>query len=292
MMFTLKSTLIFPTTEVFQLITSTPKVRERHNRIIESLNRNGIVRVSQLSKELDTSTVTIRHDLNILEQEGLLMRIQGGAVPPEPGAQFAAFSPQRKQVYQEEKTQIAVAAAALVNDGDTLFINSGSTAYYFSQQLKHRKNISIVTNSLHVAEEVGGTPSFRVILLGGNINTQFAFTSGDDTINQLNRYRAKYTFLSVDGICPDGRITTRHSDEAAVCRLMMERARSTVVIADRTKIGKEGFTYISDVQQMNTLVTDSKVSPHIISRLRDSGVRVIIASPRPDVFLSRHDKIN
>jgi len=258
------------------MITSSPKVRERHNRIIENLNKNGIVRVSQLSKELGTTVVTIRHDLDILEQEGLLMRIQGGAVPPESNSQFADFA-QRKQVNQEKKHQIAAAAAALVNDGDTLFINSGSTAFYLSQQLKQRKNISIVTNSLHVAKEMGSTPSFRVILLGGNINAQFAFTSGDDTTSQLGRYRADHAFLSVDGICPDGRITTYHSDEAAVCRLMMERARSTIVIADYTKIGKEGFTYISDVQQMNTLVTDSQADPHVIERLQDVGVQVIIA---------------
>jgi len=85
------------------MITSSPKVRERHNRIIENLNKNGIVRVSQLSKELGTTVVTIRHDLDILEQEGLLMRIQGGAVPPESNSQFADFA-QRKQVRKVGRT--------------------------------------------------------------------------------------------------------------------------------------------------------------------------------------------
>ena len=260
------------------MITSSPKVRERYNYILEKLNREGSVRVSQLSQELGTTVVTIRHDLDALEQDGRLQRVQGGAVLPESGAQSTDFF-QRKQQNREQKLMIAAAAAELVRDGDTLFINSGSTTHYFAQQLKQHKNLSIVTNSLFVAEEMGRIPTFRVILLGGNINAQFAFTSGDDTIHQLQLYRADYAFLSVDGICLDGRITTYHSDEAAVCRLMMERSSSTIVTADYSKIGKEGFTYISDVQQMNTLVTDPQADFRVIERLRESGVQVIVARP-------------
>ena len=248
---------------------------------MEKLTRDGTVRVSQLSQELDTTVVTIRHDLDILEQQGLLQRVQGGAVIPDSGAQTPDFF-HRKQLNRKKKLLIAAAAAQLVHDGDTLFINSGSTTHYFAQQLKHLKNISIVTNSLHVATELGQFPTFRVILLGGNINPQFAFTSGDDTITQLTRYRADHAFLSVDGICLDGRITTYHSNEAAVCRLMMERSGSTIVTADYSKIGKEGFTYISDVQQMNTLVTDSQADHRVIERLQESGVQVIVAAESTD----------
>lgn len=258
------------------MVFNSPKVRERHALIMEKLTRDGMVRVSQLSQELDTTVVTIRHDLTTLEQQGLLQRVQGGAVLPEQVSQSVDFS-QRKKLNREKKIAIAAAAAELVQDGDTLFINSGSTTLYFAQQLKHRKNISIVTNSLSVAMELGQVPTFRVILLGGNINAQFAFTSGDDTINQLKLYRANHAFLSVDGICLDGRITTYHSDEAAVSRLMMERSNSTVVTADYSKIGKEGFTYISDGQQMNTLVTDPQAAPRVIESLQDAGVRVIVA---------------
>ena len=259
------------------MISTRPKVRERQTQILERLSRDGSVRVTQLSQELDATVVTIRHDLDALEQQGLLRRVQGGAVPIDPSAQTPDLF-HRRQLNREKKLLIAGAAARLVHDGDTLFINSGSTTHYFAQQLKHLKNLSIVTNSLHVAEELGQIPTFRVILLGGNINTQFAFTSGDDTISQLTRYRANHTFLSVDGICLDGRITTYHSNEAAVCRLMMERSDSTIVTADYSKIGKEGFTYISDVQQMNTLVTDAQADPRVIDHLQNAGVQVIIAS--------------
>ena len=262
------------------MVTNSPKVHERRNLILEKLNRDGGVRVTQLSQELGATVVTIRHDLDALEQEGYLERVQGGAVPIGTNFQSADFF-QRKLFNREIKTLIAATAAELVQDGDTLFINSGSTTYYFAQQLKQHKNLSIVTNSLHVAEEMGRIPTFRVILLGGNINAQFSFTSGDDTISQLNRYRADYAFLSVDGICLDGRITTYHSDEAAVCRLMMERSSSTIVTADYSKIGKEGFTYISDVQQMNTLVTDPQADQRVIESLQDAGVRVIVAQDRP-----------
>lgn len=260
------------------MVTTRPKVRERQNQILEKLTREGSVRVTQLSQELDATVVTIRHDLDALEQQGLLMRVQGGAVLPDPGVQTPDFF-HRRQLNREKKLLIAAKAAEFVHDGDTLFINAGSTTHYFAQQLKHHKNLSIVTNSLHVAEELGQVPTFRVILLGGNINTQFAFTSGDDTISQLSRYRADHAVLSVDGICMDGRITTYHSNEAAVSRLMMERSGSTIVTADYSKIGKEGFTYISDVQQMNTLITDVQADSRVIENLSAAGVQVIVAAP-------------
>ena len=262
------------------MVFNSPKVRERQALIMEKLTHDGMVRVSQLSQELNTTVVTIRHDLTALEQQGLLQRVQGGAVLPEQTSQSVDFS-HRKQLNREKKAAIAAAAAELVHDGDTLFINSGSTTLYFARQLKHLKNISIVTNSLPVAEELGQVPTFRVILLGGNINAQFAFTSGDDTINQLKLYRANHAFLSVDGICLDGRITTYHSDEAAVSRLMMELSNSTIVTADYSKIGKDGFSYISDVQQMNTLVTDDQADQRVIDHLQNAGVHVIIASNAP-----------
>jgi len=257
------------------MVIGSPKVKTRLAAIIRKLEQDGVVHVAELSKELDVSVVTIRHDLMLLEKEGRLKRFSGGARQVE-AFQFADFT-QRKQLNREKKLRIAEEAAKLVHDGDTLFINSGSSTYYFAQQLKEHKNLSIVTNSLYVAEELGQIPTFRVILLGGNINAQFAFTSGDDTVAQLNRYCADQAFLSVDGICLDGRITTYHSDEAAVCRLMMERAGTTVVTADYSKIGKEGFTYISDVQQMNTLLTDRQADERVVEHLREAGVRVIVA---------------
>ena len=258
------------------MVLGSPKVKERFDIILKKIEREGVVRVSDLSKELDISVVTIRHDLMVLEREGLLIRFNGGARPAAV-SQFADFT-QRKLLNRDKKIKIAAEASKLVHDGDTLFINSGSSTYYFAQQLKSHKNLSIVTNSLYVAEELGQIPTFRVILLGGNINAQFAFTSGDDTVAQLNRYCADQAFLSVDGICLDGRITTYHSDEAAVCRMMMERAGTTVVTADYSKIGKEGLTYLSDVQQMNTLLTDAQADERVIEHLREAGVRVILAA--------------
>ena len=263
------------------MTTSNPKIRRRRNQIMDRIKRDGVVRVSQLSQELGTTVVTIRHDLDALEQEGYLERVQGGAILPEFSLQTMDFY-QRKQLNRDSKDQIAVTAAALVNDGDTLFINAGSTTHTFAQQLKHYKNLSIVTNSLFVAEELGRIASHRVILLGGNINSQFAFTGGDDAINQLRRYRADHAILSVDGVGADGRITTYHSDEAAVCRQMMERANSTIVTADHTKIGKEGFTFISDGRQMNTLVTDSMADPTIIRQLQEAVIRILMTPPQED----------
>lgn len=165
------------------------KIDTRRNKIIEILNRDGQVKVSKLSEELKTTPVTIRSDLDALERDGYLERIQGGAVQTAVNYYNREFL-QRKRLNANIKKRIASAAAELIHDGDTILINSGTTVYFTAVELKQRKNLRIVTNSLTAAIELGSVPSFHVILLGGEINSRDSFTYGNDVLEQLKRYRA------------------------------------------------------------------------------------------------------
>ena len=176
----------------------------------------------------------------------------------------------------ENKKAIAAAAAGLVRDGDTLFINSGTTTYFAAVELKQRKNLNVVTNSISVAVELGGLPTFRVILLGGDISAQYSFTYGEDVKEQISRYRANWAILSVDGIQPGAGITTYHAEESVIDRIMMERAQTPIIVADSSKLGRESFSRISTLTAQTILITDQNANPDITAQIRADGVDVRI----------------
>jgi DeoR/GlpR family transcriptional regulator of sugar metabolism len=252
------------------------KIDVRRKKLLEILRRDGQVRVSQLSETLGATVVTIRSDLDALEEDGYLERTQGGAIQTMKNYYNLEFQ-RRKQEHMENKKTIAAAAASLVRDGDTLFINSGTTTYFTAVELKQRKNLNVVTNSISVAIELGGLPTFRVILLGGDISAQYSFTYGDDVKEQISRYRANWAILSVDGVTPGAGITTYHAEESVIDRIMMERATTPIIVADSSKIGRESFSRISVLGSGTVLITDRGVDPSLIERITEEGVDVRIS---------------
>ena len=230
------------------------KLEERRQKILDILHQNGKVSVAAISVELGTTPVTIRSDLTALEQEGHLIRVQGGAVLP-PRNKSSQTIPVVSHI--EEKKRIASTVAGLIQDGDTLFINSGTTTEYVASALEIRTNLNIVTNSLAVATILGEIPSFRVILVGGEINAQYGFTYGGDALSQLEKYKANLAILSVDGISTTCGITTRHAEEAMVDRTMISNAAKTWIVADHTKIERAGFARVRDSLEGICVVTDS-----------------------------------
>ena len=249
------------------------KIDVRRKKILEILRRDGQVRVSQLSDALGATVVTIRSDLDALEQDGYLERTQGGAIQTMKNYYNLEFQ-RRKQEHMENKKAIAAAAAGLVHDGDTLFINSGTTTYFTAVELKQRKNLNVVTNSISVAVELGGLPTFRVILLGGDISAQYSFTYGEDVKEQISRYRANWAILSVDGIQPGAGITTYHAEESVIDRVMVERAQTAVIVADSSKLGRESFSRISTLSSGTILVTDRNADAELIRQIQEEGVDV------------------
>ena len=253
------------------------KIDQRRRRILDMLARNGQVSISDLSTELEATPVTIRSDLAALGEEGLLERISGGAVPRVRSIlNRGAFS--RHSENQEAKLLIAAAAVKLVLDGETLFINSGTTSYYTARELKLRKNLKVVTNSIPVALELGEVPSFRVILLGGDINTQYSFTYGNNVLEHLRQFRADKTILSMDGIRADAGLTTYHAEEAVVNRVMIERSRETLIVADQRKLGYESFSFVSDLSSVSYLITDAREGEEdAVKEFEKSGLKIIFA---------------
>lgn len=248
------------------------KIDIRRDRILQLLQQTGKVQVSDLSRELGATAVTIRNDLDALERDGYLVRVQGGALlRNRPSDRWPlAAEPSRAA----EKRAIARAIVAQIPDGSTLFLNSGTTTQLLAQALEHRSNLNVVTNSLAVAMELGKNPMIHVLLLGGEINAQYGFTYGTDAQEQLQHYQAGWAVLSVDGVSAQGGVTSFHAEETAIDRLMLSRAKQAVIAADYTKIGRTGFTHICDAGPGIRLVTDSQCSREAVLELEQLGVPV------------------
>lgn len=251
------------------------KIDIRRNKILEELRRSGKVFVSELSKSLGVTPVTVRNDLQALERDGYLIRMNGGAVYSSRTIQKPGI-PENLQISQaNQKEVIAKAISEIIKDGDTLFINSGTTTQLVAAELKNRNNLNIVTNSLSVATMLGNVSSFRVILLGGEVNTKYKFTYGGDAQEQLSHYQADWAIMAIDGISMGRGITTYHAEEAIIDRMMMRGAKQVLIAADHTKIGRAGFMKVCDCNKGITLVTDNFETSPELGELYESGISII-----------------
>ena len=248
------------------------KIDMRRSRILEQLRAEGKVSVSQLAADLGATPVTIRNDLTALERDGYLVRMQGGAVISHRLENH--FISETEDATFLRKQALAEEVAKMISDGETLFFNSGTTTQHIARALKGKKHLNIVTNSLSIAMELGNTPTFHVLLLGGEINASYGFTAGGDTQEQLSKYRADWAILSVDGVSAQGGVTTCHPEEAIIDRLMMANARRPLIAATGNKIGKAGFSRLCDCDESIFLVTDSTCDKDAFLALQERGVRV------------------
>lgn len=251
-------------------------VDERRRRILEILERESKVRVVDLSRRFSISEVTIRNDLGELEEAGLLERVHGGAVRSHK-AYYSMTLKERMRTNEAEKRRIAAHISSLISEGDTLMMDSGTTTLYLAKELKGIKDLTLVTNSLAVAEELGYRDDAHVILIGGSLDPRYQFTYGDDAVCQLRKYKADIMVVSADGASVEDGLTTHHYHEAEVSRQMMARANKAIAAVDFSKVGRGSFAHIADVKALDVLVTDDKADREELERIRASGVKVTIA---------------
>ncbi|GGD53107.1 DeoR/GlpR family DNA-binding transcription regulator [Paenibacillus nasutitermitis] len=249
-------------------------IDERRKRILDLLQREGKVRVTDLSKIFGISEVTIRGDLDGLEEQGLLQRVHGGAISTYKGYYNMTLH-DRMETNKDEKRRIAVEAASMISDGDTIIVGSGTTPLFVMRELKNHKNLIIITNSLAVAHEAGFNRNINVVvLLGGNLNLQYQFVSGDDTISQLNKYKADKLILSSDGVSFEYGITTYHHTEAELYRRMIAKVDMTILVADSIKIGRANFSQIETIDKIDYLITNSNANKEEVDALKEKGIEV------------------
>ena len=254
---------------------------QRHRMIREYLEIHQIVRSSVLSEMLGASEATIRRDLEWLERQGVVERAYGGAIlsqrmPLEPAYSHSALA------HPDEKRWIGRAAAALVKDGDTVLLNSGTTTTEVLRALRARSDLSnliLVTNNITAATDARETP-FEVILLGGSFRPRAVSTVGRFANDQLRQFCAGLTFIGVDGISLKFGCTTPSSVEAEIAQTMVDRTRGPVVIvADHSKWVLVSNFEIPSLDQVHTLVVYTGLSPESRAELKARSVNVVLAGP-------------
>ncbi|MGB9858172.1 MAG: DeoR/GlpR family DNA-binding transcription regulator [Dictyoglomaceae bacterium] len=251
---------------------------ERRTRILELLEKERGVKVSDLVRIFNVTGATIRRDLEALEKEGLLKRTHGGAILPQ-SFSFEPLYITKKRQNLKEKIAIGAKAAELVNDGETIFIETGSTTLQVAKNIKNRHDLTVITNSIDVARELLNARGVEIILTGGNFRKETLALVGPLAERVLREFRVDKAFLGISGIIPGKSMSTASIVEAYIKKLIIEMGREVIGVADHSKFGKECFAFVAPTKVLSKIVIDDKVPLKYIEDLKNEGVEVIIASP-------------
>jgi DeoR family transcriptional regulator of aga operon/DeoR family fructose operon transcriptional repressor len=252
---------------------------ERRDEIISKIRAQRSVKVCDLVEEYRVSIETIRRDLEYLEKKGFLRRVYGGAVlhgfygeEPEHERRLITNYPQKQAIGKK--------AAGLINDGDTLFIDQGTTPLEVARELRAKRNLTVITNSTLVAHELlQNNTTCRVIVLGGEMRRGELTLSGTITENNLEFFYATKVILGIGGISLETGVTDYHLQEANTRRIMIQRSAEVIGVADYSKFDIVAMNFICPVEKIHILVTDWTIPSRVIAEYRSRGIKVYAAPP-------------
>jgi DeoR family transcriptional regulator of aga operon len=250
--------------------------RQRREAILQLLTEHGSVQVAQLVPQMRVSAVTIRSDLSAIEAQGLATRSHGGAVlartpPPEHTIR------QKDAINQDQKERIGALAATLVQEGDNIIIDSGTTTIWLARHLRDASHVTVMTNGLNIAWDLADTPGVDLILAGGLLRKQSLSIQGAQAESCLQAYSFDKLFLGVDGFDLKFGVTTHHEAEASLNHKMVERAKKIIVLTDASKFGRVSLHRIVQLDRVHTVITDSAISPEYREGLQALGIELLIA---------------
>lgn len=250
-------------------------IAERHQFIINKIQKESYISVIDLCKELNVSPVTIRKDLKLLEDKNLLFRTHGGATLTNP---YTIDRPvnEKEKLQSDEKTKIGIKGAALIQPNDSIVIASGTTVLALAKNIQPKEHLTVITSAINVAQELLRHPEVEVLLLGGILRKSSSSVMGPYAENILKDFFCSKLYLGVDGIDLEFGLTTTNTLEAHLNKQMIAVSQRIIVLADSTKFGKRGFGRICGVEEIHEVITDSGVSPHIVEKLETMGIKVSI----------------
>lgn len=256
--------------------------KQRYNKILELIDKEGIVHTAELVKLMGVSSETIRKDLEYLDNQGRLLRVHGGAVPldaeKEPDIAPGYISLQmRNSQHLEQKSAITSKAASLVSEGQVIALDYGSTSQIMALTLKERfRALTVVTNSIQNALILAENPGITIILTGGVLNRD-EYTLVNDFSATLESIHIDIMFMTVTGIDPVIGCTDQRLSEMRIQNQMHQSASRTIVLADSSKFGKASLLKICPLDEIDTIITDSGIQPQMEERIRKTGTRLTIA---------------
>lgn len=252
----------------------------RREQMLAYVKTQDFVRVTDLSTRFHVSEVTVRGDLDVLTEHGLIRRIRGGAMPrtvPRPERPFEEMQGARVN----EKDTIGRVAASLISHGETVILDVGTTTTAVARALIRREDlydVVVFTNALNIALELeSAIPRFTVVVTGGTLRPMQHSLVDPLSGLMLERINAHTVFLGCNGIDPRGGVTNVNLPEAEIKRRMLQAARRRIVVADGSKVGEIELAYLCGVGEIDLLITDASADPTVVSALREKDLEVLLA---------------
>lgn len=232
--------------------------------------------MAALSRRFGVSEATIRRDLSHLARQGRIRRTHGGALSVSAGTAEPPAH-QRGPEQAEEKRRIGQAAAALVKDGETVFLGSGTTTFCVAQALAERGNLTVITNALNVANVLVANPRITLILVGGVVRQSELSMIGHIAEQTLGELRADKVIMGIRAIHVDKGLTNDYLPETLTDRAIIGLAPRVIIVADHTKLGRVSTAFLAPLSRVNTLVTDDGAPAEAVQPFRSAGIEVIVA---------------
>lgn len=247
--------------------------QERRHDILDNVQRSGRVSVAELSQNFGVSEVTIRSDLQMLADQGLVVRTHGGAIPA------GRLSPElslalRRQQQPQAKDHIGAAAAALVGDGDAIWLDTSSTALAIARHLSHHRHVTVITNSLAIANELADFSNLQVVMPGGRLRRETASLVGADGLDYIRQLNIQKGFFGAHGVTSDEGLTDVSVEEAEIKRVLVGLCRQVVAVLDATKWGRVGVASFAALDQIDIIITDQDAPPDLVAQIQAAGVAV------------------
>ncbi|MCH7408480.1 DeoR/GlpR family DNA-binding transcription regulator [Belliella sp. DSM 111904] len=250
------------------------KTALRRSKILEELESNGQVNVTELSREFDVSEVTIRNDLANLERNKLLVRAHGGAFKTNTIAIHVA---ERKKTNLDAKRLIGKTAAQLIQEGDSIILDSGTTTFEIAKNLVAFERLSVISNALDIINHLANSENIEVIVPGGYLRKFSMSLVGPLAEKNFKQLHCNKLFLGVDGFKADFGVYTYNMEEAYLNQFMIEVAEEVIVVADSSKFKKIGFAFIAGFNKIHKVITDNGIDEESLKMLQRNNVEVIVA---------------
>jgi DeoR/GlpR family transcriptional regulator of sugar metabolism len=249
---------------------------ERLNKILQVIQKDGYAMVGDLARIFGVSEITIRRDLNELDEKGFINRAHGGAII---STSTALEAPIIHRLLQEKECKEAIArtAAAMISDGESIFIGSGSTAAYVARYL-HNKHLTVVTNALNVSTDLATAEGITVVVLGGMMRHEELSLIGHIAEQSLNEVTIDKVIIGIPAIDLVAGLTNDYLPEVITDRTILNRAREVILVADHTKCGIVASAFVAPLNRVTTFITDNLTSPEFLEGVRAQGVKVIVAN--------------
>ncbi len=248
----------------------------RRRMILEWMQEEGSARVRDLSDAFSVSEATVRQDLERLEAEGHVVREHGGAFLKSVPQQVRALA-LHHLVNMDAKGRIGRMAASLINDGETIILDSGSTTTEIARFIGDKQNLNVITNAMNIALMLGAMPSFTVHVTGGQFKAPTLSLSGEKAADFFNGIYAEKLFLAAAAISLDAGLTYPSVADLYVKKAMIESATHTYLVVDSTKIGKKAFSSLGEIALVKTIITDDGITAPDRAQFEKAGIEVLIA---------------